>query len=357
VQRFFLGFLESAVAPSFVILCSQFYKTSEQALRIAAFWSASGVSSMVGPFISYGFALIPGTLKPWQNIFMFAGILTIFWSVVLWFFLPDDPTRAKFFNDRERFVALERVRDNNSGIVSHVYKWAHVKEVLKDVQVWLCVTITFAVVSNNAITGTFASIIISNLGYNALQSLALQVPSGFWGVSKFTRKALMAKFVIACGPALLISKTNNYRLVIFTILGVISIAGSAILYAAPKTSTGLLLAGYYLNNCYVAMPNLLFSLVAANIGGRTKKGLVNALVFCAYCCGSFSPLYFQAQDNYHGGFLAILICTSYGVAAAQLLQVLYRRRNNKRNAIGDPTSDLAFSDKTDLDNPNFRYSY
>ena len=45
----------------------------------------------------------------WQNIYLFAGAATIVWGIFVFFALPDDPTMARMLNDRERYVALERV--------------------------------------------------------------------------------------------------------------------------------------------------------------------------------------------------------------------------------------------------------
>lgn len=35
-------------------------------------------------------------------------------------FLPDSPATAKFLSERDRIIAIERVRDNQSGTVNHV---------------------------------------------------------------------------------------------------------------------------------------------------------------------------------------------------------------------------------------------
>ena len=347
-QRFFLGFCESGIAPAFVIACSQWYTPGEQAFRIALWWSSNGLVTIIGPFVSYGFGSIPSsTLRPWQSIYLWAGLLTTALSVVVFFLMPDDPTRAKkFLSDRERFVVIERVRQNNSGIVSHKYKMSHILEAVRDPHVWLLVTTMFCIVTNNAITGTFASIIISNLGFNTLQSLALQAPAGFFGM------------LVGIIPGIIIYRYNNYRLIIFSTLGTLSIVGSAMLYAVPKTQTGALLAGYYMNNFYVGAPNLLLTASSANFAGSSKKSIANAMIFVSYCCGSLAPLFFKAEDQYHSGFLAILICTSYAVVAAQILRLLYRFRNKYREAtFGAANTDEAFSDKTDLQNTNFRYNY
>jgi hypothetical protein len=301
---------------------------------------------MIGPLVSYGFGSMHGSLPGWKRIYLWAGFLTFAWSFVIFWIMPDDPQRAKFLSDRQRFVAMARVKDNNAGLVNHKIKTSHIKDALRDPAAWLLITLMFTAVSANSIVGVFSSVIIKNLGFNNLQALALQVPSGFFGV--------------LCGvlPSIIILRTNRWRTVILSILMTLSVIGTAILYCVPSTNVGAVLVGYYFNNFFVGCPNIVLALSAANIGGHTKKSTVNGCVFIAYCAGSImSPLIMKAQDHYHSGFLGILVCQCYVVVAAQVLHLLYRRRNKARDvAFGGQTPADSFTDETDVKNANFRYS-
>jgi hypothetical protein len=155
---------------------------------------------------------------------LFAGSSTIAWGVVVFLALPDDPTRARFFNDRQRYVALERVRENNQGVVNHHIKWSHIVEALLDPVTWLYTTIIFAGVTPNGVFGTFGSLIIKSLGFNNLQALGIQVPSGFIG------------FLSVIIPTYIIRRTNNYRFHCLTIFESITMIGAIILWATPKTN-------------------------------------------------------------------------------------------------------------------------
>jgi sugar phosphate permease len=70
VQRFFLGVLESGVAPTFLVLCSQFYKRDELALRVGMWCSAQPLSNTFAPLISYGLGSINGSLPGYSLIFL-----------------------------------------------------------------------------------------------------------------------------------------------------------------------------------------------------------------------------------------------------------------------------------------------
>jgi hypothetical protein len=39
-----------------------------------------------------------------------AGAISIFWAFVIYFYLPTDPVKAKGFSDRERYIAVARLR-------------------------------------------------------------------------------------------------------------------------------------------------------------------------------------------------------------------------------------------------------
>jgi sugar phosphate permease len=71
VQRFVLGVLESGVAPTFMVLCSQFYKRDEMALRIGWWAAAQPLSGVFCPFISYGLGSIKGPLAGYTSPFTF----------------------------------------------------------------------------------------------------------------------------------------------------------------------------------------------------------------------------------------------------------------------------------------------
>jgi sugar phosphate permease len=56
----------------------------------AAIWVASApATNMVSPMLNYGL----GAISPahgWKNMYYFAGALTMSWSLVVWWKLPDD---------------------------------------------------------------------------------------------------------------------------------------------------------------------------------------------------------------------------------------------------------------------------
>src|SRR6201999_1536773 len=100
----------------FMLVVGGWYKKREQALRMGAWYCCTGYVSIVSPLINYGLGHIHGSLSPWRYMYLVAGSLTILWSVVILFFMPPDPIRAKGFDERERYIAVARLRTNNAGV-------------------------------------------------------------------------------------------------------------------------------------------------------------------------------------------------------------------------------------------------
>ena len=109
-NRFFLGMIEAGVSPTFMLVVGLWYTHSEQVSRSSWWYSFSGGSLLVSPLINYGLGHINGgSLKPWQWMYLIAGIATFLWGVALWWLFPDTPQLAKGFTDEERALLMERV--------------------------------------------------------------------------------------------------------------------------------------------------------------------------------------------------------------------------------------------------------
>lgn len=137
VQRFFLGFVESVIPTTFMTIISSYYTQEEQALRQSWWFSSTGLFTIIGGALNYGFAQITtGSLQRWQYIYLFAGALTICYGLFC-FCIPDSPMDAWFLTLEERVVAVERMRKGQTGVRNHKIKLHHVKNALLDLKFWL----------------------------------------------------------------------------------------------------------------------------------------------------------------------------------------------------------------------------
>ena len=111
----------------------------------------TGYVSVVSPLINYGLGHIKGSLSPWRYMYLVAGAITILWAFVILFFMPPDPIRAKRFTDRERYIAVARLRSNNSGVRNTHFKIEQVWELLLDVRFWLVFVMAFTMLESTTV--------------------------------------------------------------------------------------------------------------------------------------------------------------------------------------------------------------
>ena len=164
VQRFFLGFSEAGIAPAFSLITAMWYKSFEQPLRYAIWYSAVGMGTLLGTLVLYAIGQISGPLAPWKYQFLIIGAASSAWGIAVWFLLPDSPMTAYFLTPEQRIVAVERMRYEQTGIENKTVKSAQIKEAFADPKTWLFVGITFlSNFTNGAVTG-FGSIIVKSFG-------------------------------------------------------------------------------------------------------------------------------------------------------------------------------------------------
>jgi sugar phosphate permease len=200
----------------------------------SAWYSMTGYVSVVSPLINYGLGHIKGSLSPWRYMYIVAGAITVLWSFVILFFMPPDPIRAKGLTDRERYIAVARLKANNTGVRNTHFKIAQVWELLLDIRFWMVFVMAFTMLVANGPVSTFTPIIIHDLGFSGLNSLLLVMPAGaIIGTIELTAPYIAYRF-----------KGWRSYLVAITVCG--TITASFILWLLPQDRTGpRLFAGVY----------------------------------------------------------------------------------------------------------------
>lgn len=79
--------------------------------------------------------------------------------VLLW--LADSPSTARFLTEREKLIALERIRANQSGTISHRFKKAQAVEAIRDFKVWWLLFLMACISVPNSCITSFTSILVS----------------------------------------------------------------------------------------------------------------------------------------------------------------------------------------------------
>ncbi|KAJ2984771.1 hypothetical protein NUW58_g5888 [Xylaria curta] len=358
--RTLLGIFESTCQPAFVVLSAMWYRREEQAARVTYWYMMNGAQQIVGGLLAYLFTLITtGPLKSWQWLFLSYGIISIFFGVFVFFYMPDSPMRAKCFSEEDKRLMVERVRDNQTGLQNREFKKEQVYDALTDPQTWCYAAIQLTTTLPTSGLGGFANIIIStHLKFTNLQTQLLAIVLGAYII------------IVLLGSVWLVKKTNQNILVALGFV-IPSFIGTILLLTVPNETfaqhIGLLIA-YYITLSFWAAQTLGLSLLSRNVGGQTKKSIVLAINFIFWATGNaIGPQVFLARDapKYHIAFF-----THLGCYAALVLVLLYFRWYLKRqNAIRDKLAaegvreardtnlTHAFEDLTDRENPNFRYMY
>ncbi|KAK4888351.1 hypothetical protein LTR27_012760 [Elasticomyces elasticus] len=355
VARFFLGVSESAVAPGFSLLTGMFYKRKEQPSRMCVWFIGNGVANLVAGLIAYGIGQISGSLAPWRYLFIILGAITVLWGIVLFFLLPDSPSKARFLNAEEKAVALHRTIENKTGIMDeNTYKVQQSFEALKDPQAWLLALFMFSVNIANGGTTSFNSIIIHDFGFSPLNSLLLQMPNGLFQLGGLA-------FVSICSTYL-----RNTRLFCMALMILFGLIGMIMVLSLPSEQKFARLGGLWLSAMWAVDIPMALALIASNVGGFSKRATVNGMMFIGYCAGNIvgPQLFFASQaPRYPTGIKGLLSGFALGVFFLCLLWVYYRVENSRRdrkygaaNAIPqDEELEEDLSNKTDREISHFRY--
>ncbi|TKA28433.1 hypothetical protein B0A50_03900 [Salinomyces thailandicus] len=336
---------------SLIIVTSMWYKRHEQPRRVGTWYIGVGCASILGSLMSFGFQHYDGDrFSSWQIMFLVVGLITICMGIVVIIFLPDNPMSSRLTH-AERVAAVERLRENQTGIENKHFKPSQVLQLAKDPQAWLLALITTAASIPNGAVGSFQSILIKSFGFTDYETTLLQIPGGVIAVIS----VLLATYLAGKYDA------RGLNIIAWSAIG--GLLGGSLLAFLPDSNQAGRLAGNYITHVVGAFLPCAYSWSAANHAGHTKKVTMNALLLMSFCLGNIlGPLTFRTKDapSYTPAKTTIVAVDSVAIVATIVLLVYYRWQNNKRDrdAAGqDHKRDIEFSDLTDLENKEFRYRY
>ncbi|CAG9981803.1 unnamed protein product [Clonostachys byssicola] len=275
IIRFFLGIFEAGQLPVSMILTSIWYRREEHALRTAIWYNT--FAGIFGGILSYAIGHIQSSLPIWKVLFLIYGSVTLAFGVVVFFALPNSPSTAWFYNDRDRQLVIIRTAGNNTSTRSIApWKLSQVHEALRDPKYWvICVqTMAWAIV-NSGITN-FNPLIISGYGFTQMKTTLMATPQAAVAFVSQVAFAVIAYFIPNIRCALWIGSTLP------ALAGAIMINTLNIDQYRTASLVGVYLMGFY-NVAWIMM----MSLVASNNGGATKRSFASVSVALVY--GQFTP--------------------------------------------------------------------
>lgn len=153
VLRVLLGVFESAISPGFTLVVSMWYTPSEHALRSCIWFAGNGVAAIFGGVLAYAIGHIEDRLGPWQWLFIIFGLITLVWSIFLFFVLPDSPRNARFLQPNQREPAYLRAQACQKSYQSREWKKDQFIEAWLDPKTWFLFVYNFMVsLPNGGIT-------------------------------------------------------------------------------------------------------------------------------------------------------------------------------------------------------------
>jgi len=92
------------------------YKRHEQPPRVGLWYLGVGMGTIIGSLLSFGFQHYEANaFTSWQIMFLVVGIVTVSVGIAVFWILPDNPMKSRL-TDQEKVWAIERLRENQTGI-------------------------------------------------------------------------------------------------------------------------------------------------------------------------------------------------------------------------------------------------
>ncbi|KZF23446.1 putative MFS transporter [Xylona heveae TC161] len=352
--RILSGVFECAVAPSLMLLSSQWYTKKEQASRFAFWYVGLGLGQIFGGLLSYAFQHVKhGSLEGWRILFIVLGVVSSLIGVGTFFGVPDTPMKAYFLSESEKVVLLEHVKVNKTGIDNKQFNFKQIFESLIDVQLWFLAFIVILQSVSSGVITSYSATLIRSFGYSPTHSALLNMPSG--AVSIF--------FTLLVGFGV---RITGHRWAWIAFCSIPAIIGGALMSFLPHGHRGGLLAGNYLVNAIVAPLPIIYQWIAANCAGQTKRAFASAIISASFSVGNIiGPQTFQAKDapQYKPAKIALIATQAAAMFLTILLFFYYIWANKSRASLTlsetqkDTSIQEAWDGKTDKENKSFRYEY
>ncbi|KAI0321964.1 major facilitator superfamily domain-containing protein [Amylostereum chailletii] len=322
VVRIILGACEGSITAGFMLVSGMFYTRKEQTVRVGYWFLMNGTAQIISGFISFGTLHIKTSgFEPWQWLMIITGIITLLTSLAFFFLFPDSPTNAWFLTMDERAKAVQRIKENQTGVENKHFKKEQMIEALTDPKTWLFAL--FSALDNvpNSLTNQRA-IIVSGFGFTRLQTTLLGCVDGVVEiVTIFTGVKLAARYP---------NSTAWVGIAYF----IPNILGVFLVNFLPWSKKVGLLFSVWLTGVGTTGFVLSLAWVGQTTAGHTKKITVNAIMLCAYCIGNAAgPFMWQAKykPRNHIPWIVIGICYALCIGLLFAIRLLLARRNKLRD--------------------------
>jgi MFS transporter, ACS family, tartrate transporter len=217
IIRFLLGVAEAGFYPGILLYFTYWFPSATRARILAIFCAGIPISNIIGaPLSTWLLGLDMYGLAGWQWMYILEAIPTFGLGLLALWFLPDNPTKARFLSQREKDVALAQLAKEPHAEVHGL------SGMFKDWRVWALMIPDFCIVFGIYALGFWMPQMIKGMGYSNNQTGAIvMIPYLFsliilWGMGvssdRTGRRALhfcLSALIAAFGYAVAAMGTND----------------------------------------------------------------------------------------------------------------------------------------------------
>lgn len=271
--RFFLGVAEAAYGPGIIFYLTFFYLRHEVGFRQGLFLSCAPLATCFAGALAYGITREKGHVAPWRLLFIVEGIPTVLMAPIVWFFLPDSPTKARFLTAEEKeFAANREVRQVGTTERVSGISWKDAGATFLDPKSWMQGMMYF---SCNTAYGSLPvflpTFLETSLGFTAINAQGLTAPPYF------------LSFLITIATPYIADKTSQRGFMVATLS---AIGGIGYILLAAVENKWVRYFGVFLaaGGVFPAIANIL-PWVTNNQGNDTRRGFAVVILNLVGQCG------------------------------------------------------------------------
>ncbi|KAH6713503.1 pantothenate transporter [Leptodontidium sp. MPI-SDFR-AT-0119] len=181
IVRFFLGLFEAGLWPGMLLHMCYWYRPDEIAPRVVWVTLLGNFSPIVSGILAFAFNGVNKGLSAWKWLILTEGLFTILLGLVVFFYLPDFPSSAKWLSDKEKAFLQARLPRNSPRAAESSFSMKEFIVSFKDIKIWLFLFCwAFYTVGTTGLQ-FYQPTVIANLGFTGIAKVQLlNIPSAIF---------------------------------------------------------------------------------------------------------------------------------------------------------------------------------
>lgn len=356
IDRIFLGVAEAAMMPGFAYYLSRWYRKNELDVRISAYIAGAVLAGGLGGLLASAILTCSsiGSLHRWRMIFLVEGLITTLVGLSSYFLMPDRIESARWLSDREKSLALARIKSDNvatSTVVDQFRRRLALQGLFNPTSIACGVLMAISSLTAQSVGYMLPTIIkLVFPGHTVTQQQLFSTPPYFVG----TLFTVVLSYVTV--------KTQK-RALITSAIALLAVIGYGIsLGTTVEHAHARYAATFFIVTGSMSLAPMLIAWSTANCNSDTERaGAVSMLMFISNLGAIASAWSYLPADapNYHRANLANVILSILVVFVIATLAPYLRHENRRRDRgeRNDRLNGLTWNEQEILGHlhPAFRY--